>query len=263
MLQLPLAFRLFIMLCLLFGAAAGLAGGIVMLSLGRTAENTVAARLAFIAAETATAVETAQGLGLPVQQLERVDAVIRQQHARNPDIDHIEIVDQAGRVVFSTAVERLGARYAVPAAPTRPLADGTSLWRAGGTLGVVRPLTDSFGRPSGRVEIVYSGGDLPYARESVALALGGLMLGLALTAAVLALPVCLLLTRRSRRDLARLEARLDGMVRSGHGRADAVDAADTRASSLLRAGDAGTARLAGLLARLDGVDAELDRLENA
>lgn len=181
----------------------------------RTLMTTVDSRLSEVATAVARHVENGLQAGVALEQQRRLLAVMADERSQSPDLSTIRVVDERGRVLFSTNEAEIGEPVAPADAPVHSLTrlvEGEPVqaaWRRVGeaeiTFGL--PLIGLFGETLGSVTVALPKAEVEDQRERFALSLalaataitaaGGLLAGLLL--ALLPLPATTRLHRLRRR----------------------------------------------------------------
>jgi hypothetical protein len=222
---------------------AGLAIGSTAMALAALAAferallTTVDSRLSEVANEVARHVENGLQAGVALEQQRRLLAVLADERSQAPELSTIRVVDDRGRILFSTNEAEIGELAAATeealappavAAPEGPGPEvmgpevmgpegrGPAPWREDGDTAItyVLPMTGLFGEALGAVTVALPRDAVADQRERFALSL--LMAAAAITAAggLLAALLLALLPLPATRRLQRLRQRLEALERA-------------------------------------------------
>jgi len=203
--SLSFASRLSVLLAAMLVAGGILAAGLNYLKFERLLLEQQARVLEILAGELGVTVENGLQLGVRLAGVPGAQALLERSRAAEPLIAGLSIVDSSGIVLFDTDRQNLNA-----AAPEAALAGqtGSGPWRYrdGSRYGVGVPVINGFGQREGAVLLSYDRRSVDARLTSVLLS----MVQATLLALAVALPVGAvgihLITRRTRRWFAAMEA---------------------------------------------------------
>jgi hypothetical protein len=191
-------------------AATAAAVVLTLANFSRAMEDTVESRFQFLSREVRDTIETGLSLGLGLDELTNVQAIIDERTAQDPAILRIVVRNSEGEVHFESAP---------PATTESNAGDGTT--GQGGAEPVERarvtdPLVNSFGQTVGTVELIYATGSYRDAIARVRESLLHYGLVIAAVCSLLAVACIALVLRNLPRTLRRIRARFaDGAADGG------------------------------------------------
>ncbi|MEX2630232.1 MAG: hypothetical protein WD341_09870 [Tistlia sp.] len=174
--------------------------------------TTVDSRLSEVATEVARHVENGLQAGVALEQQRRLLAVMADERSQVPDLSAIRVLDDRGRILFSTNEAEIGekAGTAVPGAGGLP---GAPPWRQVGAVAITYglPMTGLFGESLGTVTVALPTAAVADQRERFALALALGAVAITLAGGLLAALLLVLLPLPATARLQRLRQRLDAL----------------------------------------------------
>lgn len=181
----------------------------------RRLDDAMATHAGFVLTELKAALEARLNLGLTLTELPQVDALLEQAGAELPGLRSIAVVDDSGKVVFSTDPVEVGET--LPLQDMATGADLNGLWNhpTADSLAYGVALTNSFETAEGAVLLRVASGALSESLQDFALVMALEAVAVAMALGPIAAFCLFVLSRRARHAVDDLAVRIDTLATDG------------------------------------------------